>query len=181
MLTSFGRSHHLEKSGTYSFFSKTTFFYAHFPGVGVPEIILLNKGKRTTEEKTLLRRVKQGESSSSPWQQKNNMLWWGAECPPEQWKCYVCASTKVIGAEIRVRPERQHSLINRPSLNFELQRVILKWWGDIIWKQKDNDKDIDIWRTALKINPRDLCTSRHFYISDTWEQQSKHSLPPFNK
>ena len=44
MFTSFGRSHHLEKSGTYSFFSKTTFFYAHFPGVGV-EIILLNKGE----------------------------------------------------------------------------------------------------------------------------------------
>ena len=105
------------------------------------------------------------------------MLWWGAECPPEQWKCYVCASTKVIGAEIRVRPERQHSLINWPMTKLKAPKS--KGRGDIIWKQKDN-KDMDIWRTALKINPRDLCTSRHFYISDTWEQQSLQSLSPFN-
>ena len=176
MFTSFGRSHHLEKSGTYSFFSKT-FFYAHFPGVGVPEIILLNKGKSQRRRRRLFSEEWRKVNHLPPPDNKN-MLWWGAECPPEQWKCYVCTSTKVIGAEIRVRPERQHSLINWPMTKLKAPKS--KGRGDIIWKQKDN-KDMDIWRTALKINPRDLCTSRHFYISDTWEQQSKHSLSSFNK
>ena len=138
------------KVGNVFFFLQNYFLLCTLSGCGSGNNFAQQRKvpERTTEEKTLLRRVRQGESSSSPWQQKNNMLWWGAECPPEQWKCSVCASTKVIGAEIRVRPERQHSLINRPSLNFQLQRVILKWWGDIIWKQKDN-KDKGIWRTAL--------------------------------
>ena len=59
-----------------------------------------------------------------------------------------------------------------------------KWWGDMTWPTKDNDKynekdkDNDNWRTPSKNNPRD---SWHWHISDNWEQQSKHSQWPLNK